>query len=161
MRLTITADFRELDTFIKNLVAKRPEIKPALFEVVKDVADDLDRRIDAAMPKDTGRAAAGWGKYRPELLAGGSVPTPLGHFITRASRRTHQPQVSSAADAVWEEHPEGLYIIEGTRVPYVQQLNEGSSTQAPAGFIDVAVALAGFELEAKAAARFAKELAQL
>lgn len=159
--LKITADFRELDRYIAKLVAKQPQLKPALFEVVLEVAGDFDRRIDGEMPKDTGRAAAGWGKYNASLLAGGAVPTPKGHFITRPSKRTKQLQVSSAADGIYEEHPEGLYIIVGTRVPYVQRLNEGSSTQAPAGFIDVAAIAASFQLEAKAAARFAKELADL
>lgn len=151
MALTFTVDLGDLDALLERAEKARVDAKPAIFGAVLQVANELDARIDSDMPVDTGRAAAGWGKYKPAHLSKGAVRTPKGNFITRPSRRTQLPQVSSPADAIWEEHPDGLYVVEGTHVPYVEKLNEGSSTQAPAGFIDLNVEWAAQVLPARAA----------
>ena len=39
-------------------------------------------------------------------------------------------------DAVWEEKDNGLTIVQGSNVPYIEDLNAGHSKQAPAGFLD-------------------------
>jgi hypothetical protein len=41
-------------------------------------------------------------------------------------------------DGVWIELPRQLTIIQGSQISYIRYLNEGSSHQAPAGFIDAA-----------------------
>lgn len=160
MSLTFTADFGELNAYLERLIAKDAEVKPVLFEVVLNVANQLDQRIDGEMPVDTGRARAGWGKYNPELLAEGAlkVVDSIASHITRPSKRTGRLQGSSPADAIWEENPEALFVIEGTHVPYVESLNAGHSMQAPAGFIDMASEWAGQQLEAQAGAKLAEEL---
>lgn len=45
---------------------------------------------------------------------------------------------SPEAEGIWEESDGGMSIEQGTNVHYVGRLNEGSSKQAPAGFIDAA-----------------------
>lgn len=40
---------------------------------------------------------------------------------------------------IWEEDESNLSIKQGSNVHYIKYLNEGSSQQAPAGFIDGAV----------------------
>ena len=72
-------------------------------------------RIKEAMPVDSGRAKAGWGVYTPGDL-----------------RRPNAD--SSSDDAVLEVTQDEF--THGTTVHYVERLNEGSSTQAPAGFLD-------------------------
>lgn len=49
---------------------------------------------------------------------------------------------------VWEENEAALEIVEGTTVKYVPRLNEGSSRQAPAGFIDAEAFKAETEINA-------------
>lgn len=73
----------------------------------------LKRDVQTRMPVDTGRARASWG----------NVPS------------TYPAQSS---DGIWEEDQTELSVMQGTRVEYVQYLNEGHSSQAPAGFIDAA-----------------------
>lgn len=43
---------------------------------------------------------------------------------------------SPNVEGIWEVSDNGMTIEQGTNVHYVQYLNEGSSKQAPAGFID-------------------------
>lgn len=91
------------------------------------------RNIKRAMPVDTGRARAGWGVYTPGDLRGKAD--------------------SGGDDAVWEEEDDGFTIEQGTTIVYVPRLNDGYSSQAPAGFIDT-------EAE-RAADRLAEGLAEL
>lgn len=63
------------------------------------------------MPVDTGRARASWGHN------GGAM--------------------AAIDESIWEEDEGGLALTQGSRVGYIEQLNEGWSKQAPAGFIDV------------------------
>ena len=68
-----------------------------------------EARVKRTTPVDTGRARASWG---------------------------HSTAPASPADGIWEEDEKDLSLTQGTKVPYVEQLNEGSSNQAPAGFVD-------------------------
>lgn len=45
---------------------------------------------------------------------------------------------SPEAEGIWEESDGGMSIEQGTNVHYVERLNDGSSKQAPAGFINAA-----------------------
>lgn len=45
---------------------------------------------------------------------------------------------SPEAEGIWREGKDGMSVTQGTNVQYVRSLNEGSSKQAPAGFIDAA-----------------------
>ena len=71
------------------------------------------RRIQIEMPIDTGRARASWGAQ---------VPLPP----------------AEPTDGIWEIKDRGKTIIQGSNVPYIENLNEGSSQQSPAGFLDAA-----------------------
>ena len=93
----------------------RAMIVKTLDPVVKEVATALDNGIDGIMPVKTGRAKASWGKYNPSYLVS---PNPD----------------SQSGDSGWEEGV--MSVLQGTNVPYVEELNGGSSKKAPIGFID-------------------------
>jgi len=38
---------------------------------------------------------------------------------------------------IWDVKDDGFAITQGSKLPYIEALNEGHSQQAPAGFIDV------------------------
>ncbi len=90
-------------------------------EAVRKVSMSVERRIKSnppqGMPRDTGRASAGWGHW-------GGVPV--------------QNAEAGPGDAVWEETDQGMTITQGTNIEYVEGLNAGHSQQSPAGFIDAA-----------------------
>ena len=79
----------------------------------------IERRVKDAMPVDTGRARASWGHW------------------TQGDLRKHA-QGAGPGDAVWEPKDDGLTIVQGSNVSYIEQLNAGTSRQAPAGFLDAA-----------------------
>ena len=73
--------------------------------------------IKGEMPIDEGRARASWGMWTPGDLRGDVEDAKQG-------------------DAIFTVSGDGMTVIQGTNVPYVEELNNGSSNQAPAGFID-------------------------
>jgi hypothetical protein len=44
---------------------------------------------------------------------------------------------AKGANGIWIVSNNGMSITQGSKLPYIEPLNNGSSTQAPAGFIDV------------------------
>ena len=93
---------------------------------VRSVSFVIEGEVKKLMPKDTGRAAASWGRWTPGDL------------------RAANPD-AGAGDAVWEEKGD-FEITQGSNVDYVGDLNDGTSQQAPAGFIDRAAEKAQREL---------------
>jgi hypothetical protein len=88
-------------------------------EAVRKVSLAVERKVKDAMPVDTGRARASWGHWFPGALRRGV-------------------KEASPADAIWETEDQGLTQVQGSNVPYIEDLNMGTSQQAPAGFIDAA-----------------------
>lgn len=86
-------------------------------KILRSVSLFLMGLIKRHMPVDTGRARAGWGIWSAEDLTGADSG-------------------ASEADAHFEVQDGGTSISQGTNLEYVRALNEGSSTQAPSGFID-------------------------
>jgi len=95
----------------------------AAAAAVLDVSQDVASKVEIAMPVDTGWAQARWGN--PEMYG------------------------------FWEVSDDGLQIEQGSdlsmidKYEYIIRLNEGSSQQAPAGFIDVLAENGGDKLEAQ------------
>lgn len=91
---------------------------------VEAESEVLQEDVAGQMPVDTGWAQSRWGEI---AVAGG----------------------------IWEVSDNGLTIEQGSDLDtigmyeYITRLNEGSSKQAPAGFIDVAAERAGDRLEAR------------
>ncbi len=113
-------------------------IRRAARRVVRRNATMAMTRIKERMPVDTGRARAGWGRWRRSDL----VTNPQrrrGPARSRTFWRAWYARRARAnqADAIWIDN--GLSITQGTNVGYVAQLNAGSSRKAPAGFIDVEI----------------------
>lgn len=87
-------------------------------EQVRVTSDDVRDDIQGVMPVDTGWAQARWG----EPMYGG----------------------------VWRIDDDGLGITQGSDIEpfeYIEKLNEGSSAQAPAGFIDAGAERGRLKLE--------------
>lgn len=94
-----------------------PEAKEEAKTRLREVSLATVGRVKTDMPVDQGRARASWGMWTPEHLV-------------------EQGTDASEADSFYEESADGLTITQGSNVEYIKELNEGSSTQAPAGFID-------------------------
>lgn len=102
----------------QRVSAQNEKIKSAARNRVKIVSLRVVGRVKVMMPVDEGAARARWG-------------TP------------------GAPGGIWRELDDGLTIEQGAMLEpyeYIIKLNEGSSTQAPAGFIDMEEVRAGDEL---------------
>ena len=107
--------------------AMNSETVNGVREDVKTTSDNMQMQIQAEMPVDTGWAQARWGE--------------------------------PAYGGVYEERDAGLTIEQGSSIEpyeYIERLNEGSSQQAPAGFIDVNAENGERALQEKLDARFGK-----
>jgi hypothetical protein len=87
------------------------------------LARDLEKadksvKVKIDMPVDKGRARASWGHWTPADVV--------------------EHGLESRKDAHWIVKDDGLTIEQGSNVWYIAKLNQGSSRQAPAGFIDKA-----------------------
>lgn len=102
--------------------------KQVVVPNVKQESEGGRDKIKEAMPVRTGRARSSWGMWTPGTMV---LPNPD----------------AKASDAVWEVENEGKSIRQGSDVDYIPRLNEGSSRQAPAGFIDAIALLMLEDLE--------------
>jgi len=126
MQITLDAsDYRKLARQASQ--AERVTARAAR-QSVKAASFAVEKRVKLEMPVDTGRARASWGHWTPGDMA-------------RPNRE------ASAADALWQSDDGGLTITQGSNVPYIEQLNQGHSRQAPAGFLDTAQLTGQVELE--------------
>lgn len=112
--MRVTIGYEELTREARAALRVSPDMRRDLWAIVRRSAFGLERVIKERMPVDTGRAKASWG---------------------------HSTAPASAPDGIWVEDEAALTIEEGSAVEYIALLNEGSSQQAPAGFIDVSAAV--------------------
>lgn len=128
--LDVTFDDKEL---LAALERAPDEVYERGWEIVRERSFAVERQVKDDMPVDTGRARASWGHWSPDRL------------VQRAGGGTDP--AAKAEDAVFKEDPRNLSVTQGTNVPYVTDLNAGSSTQMSAGFIDRAAEHHAAEME--------------
>lgn len=107
--MKISLDFKDLTAEHKRSITIHSIAQTRAKTRVKASSLTLKGRIQEAMPVDTGAARARWGS-------------------------------PGAAGGIWLEEDDGLTITQGAGLEpfeYISRLNEGYSSQAPAGFIDV------------------------
>lgn len=122
-RLNKLAD--NADTFADNAKAR------VALAIVKQLVSDT--------PVDTSRALSNW------RVGTGSTPPPIPPYITGSqgsSAAASAAQAIAAAETAIAANKSADVLVIFNAVPYIRRLNEGSSRQAPAGFIEKAV-LAG------------------
>ena len=123
--MKVSVEHSELTQERKRALANKPELRREAWRVVRGAAFSLERWIKSpppvGMPVDIGRARASWG---------------------------HSTAPADGSDGIWTEDEPNLTVIEGSKVEYIQRLNEGWSRQAPAGFIDAAATKVHAELAA-------------
>lgn len=123
MKITATVQDNGL---LERLARAKDDIKRKASQVIRAASFAVEKRIKVEMPVDTGRARASWGHWTPA-------------DIVRAGNWTQ-------GDAHWLEKDGGLTVEQGSNVPYIVYLDQGSSTKAPAGFIDKAAEAGAREL---------------
>lgn len=109
------------------------EIERVIERVVRVIVVNAVAELREATPVDTGWARANW---VPQV--GVPVFRPYGAYPGKGG--TAQDGFSErglAQVAIWRFGHGPVYIV--NNVPYIERLNDGSSRQAPAGFVQISI----------------------
>lgn len=109
-------------------------LEETVSNVVRKTASTIHANIVVGTPIKTGKARSNWVL---SLGAPTSIVIPT-HGITESISET-----LAEAEVVIRRHKTGDSIYITNSVDYIVSLNEGSSKQAPAGFVEGAVLIAG------------------
>lgn len=107
--------------------------------MVRRVALAADQAVVVSTPVDTGRARSNW-----IVALGDAADSPIEAYTPGEDRSTEAAN-TQAALAQGEAVIRGYMGGQGTSIhitnnlPYIQKLNDGSSAQAPANFVETAV----------------------
>lgn len=129
----------DLRNFARRIKVRAQEFEEDTNRLVRKVALAVDTAVVLATPVDTGRARANWqvGIGEPKV---GTLPEPA------SPGGGAQLALDSAASSIATYNGEGTIHITNN-LPYIEALNNGHSSQAPAGFVERAVAAARTALE--------------
>lgn len=129
--MQIRIDFSDLTHEVTFSRTAPQRARTTAIIAVQRASRELMAKIKSITPVDTGRARATWGIFTPQLLTRISTSNPV-----------------NPSESIWIVEDDGLSITQGSAVPYQSRLNEGSSAQAPALYLDVAAEQAADELAA-------------
>jgi hypothetical protein len=115
-----------LEQFSRRINEVAERVEQGSTRLVRKVAIAIQQTVMLATPVDTGRARANW-----EVSTGAPVFAP--------TERTDFSAKSAENTSVIATYQSGDKIFLSNNVPYIGELNRGSSAQAPAGFVIKAV----------------------
>lgn len=125
----------------------REQFRGFLFAVLKGAAFQVHTNIVERTPIDTGRAKASWNLA--ENAAGEDVApvlrtefNPIGGAIIRLAEKGAHPLTAQQALAAAQTQQQNIgdtaqVIVISNNLPYIENLENGSSQQAPAGMVTV------------------------
>lgn len=120
----------DLRGFARRMGILGERVESNADRIVRKVALVVDAAVVLQTPVDTGRARVNW---QVELggPAGGTLPAPQGGNAAQVA--------IDAGKATIAQHKSGQAIHITNNLPYIGRLNDGSSAQAPAGFVETAI----------------------
>lgn len=141
------ATSRNLNEFALRLLAISKAIFGNSSKRVRRAALAADQAAVLATPVDTGRARANWvvSLGSPSKAQGRQVPTKGSDSAARGSANAQRAIAhGERVIAQWTPSKGSIFISNG--VPYIQELENGSSSQAPEGMVKQALQAARKEL---------------
>lgn len=127
----------DLKNFSKRIKRRASAVSKNTDNVVRKVILAVDQAVVFATPVDTGRARANW---QPSIGAPitTTLPEPSGPNIGTGAAIAAGQQVALQ----YQGGAKSPTVYINNNLPYIQRLNEGSSKQAPAMFVQSAIAIA-------------------
>lgn len=126
-------EFSKRITLRGGLVATRAD------RLTRQVALAADQAVVVGTPVDTGRARSNWiaqiGSRAPSAIE----PYAPGELGSTKAQNTQAALDQAEGVIRGYMGGKGLAIYISNNVPYIQKLNDGSSAQAPANFVETAV----------------------
>jgi len=117
-----------MGTFSDDLAKFEAKTSQKLDLAVRKIALELFQRIILKTPVDTGRARANW------QVAIGALPNGTLQLDDKSGQATISAATAKTAGV---EAGDVIYLV--NNLPYIETLEEGRSTQAPAGMVALSV----------------------
>lgn len=124
--------------FQADLQAFGEAIGVTLEVATKRVTLDIHNKLIEKTPVDTGRARGSWGI---SLDSPGTYELPEGVYGVERAKAQQQNVNAYTADNPFRE----IWVY--NNLPYIEPLNMGHSTQAPAGFVEITLAEVAAEID--------------
>lgn len=112
------------------------ELDRVTANAVRDLSTDLTDVLRTTTPVDTGWARANWVPQAGSPFEGNTEELDPGERFLRTPAQEASQATAIAALSSYR----GGEVFINNNVPYITELNEGSSQQAPAGFVQMAIA---------------------
>ena len=127
-----------LSDFSRRITVQGRRIAENTDRLVRRVALAADQAVVMGTPVDTGRARSNW------IAQIGSAPSgtvePYAPGEAGSTTGANSQAAMDQAEAVISGYNNGQEIHITNNLPYIQRLNDGYSAQAPANFVEQAVA---------------------
>ena len=120
-----------LKQFAKDMRRQAADIPPNVADHKRRIAIAASTNLIIATPVDTGRARGNW-----RVGIGRPITSPTGNLDRSGSATINQNTFNIQGS------PDDADIFISNNLPYIQRLNDGYSAQAPAGFVEKAIAAA-------------------
>lgn len=132
-----------LNDFARRIRLHAARVQPGADEAVIAAATGVVTELVESTPIDTGRAISNWGAtlgtqpipYRPAAVPGSKGSTRQATIAEALGRMLRVIQGYRSGGRKGDGR--SINIVNGA--PYIGRLNAGSSSQAPAGFIEAAI----------------------
>lgn len=132
------ATSRGFGEFARRMVFRSNELQKSVDKLVQKISLTADQAIVLATPVDTGAARSNWLVSINTPRIDTIPPYAPGSKLGLGEGANAQGALSQA-QAVTLSRKSGQKIFIVNNLPYIGRLNEGSSKQAPAGFINIGV----------------------
>lgn len=119
----------DLANFARRMALLGRKTQENIDKLVRKVVLTAHQSVVLATPVDTGRARGNW------QVAVGAAPTTTTPLLSPTGT---EAIVSGARALAAYKDGDDVHIV--NNLPYIGRLNAGSSAQAPAGFVEAAIA---------------------
>lgn len=128
----------DLGGFAARIRLRGRQVEQGVNRIVRKVALIADRELVLETPVDTGRARSNWQVSLGSPITSQREPYAPGEGLGRGEGQNAAGALAQAQERIGARQPgETVYIT--NNVDYIGPLNDGSSAQAPAGFVQAAI----------------------
>ncbi len=135
-----------LQEFSRRIKVRAAKVVTNTDKLVRSVALAADQAIVSGTPVDTGRARSNWIVQLDS--ASDSVIEAYAPGKKGVTAAANTQAAIDQGEAVIHNYQSGKEIHITNNLPYIQELNDGSSKQAPANFVESAVQAAVAKINA-------------
>lgn len=127
-----------LGDFANRIRRRGRQVEEGVNRIVRKVALIADRELVLETPVDTGRARSNWQVSLGSPITSQREPYAPGEGLGKAEGQNAAGALAQAQERIGKRRTgETVYIT--NNVDYIGPLNDGTSTQAPAGFVQAAI----------------------